>query len=50
MQAPELDYYRKIKVGLASIYERHGIVPPGGTGLNVCMCRDIYLQRNAILG
>ncbi len=48
MKAPDLDYYRKVKLGLAGIYEKYGIVPPGGTGLNVCMCRDIYLQRTAI--
>ena len=46
MKAPGLDYYRKVKTGLAEIYERHSIVPPGGTGLNVCMCRDIYRQQS----
>ena len=46
MKTPGLDYYRKVKAGLGEIYERHGIVPPGGRGLNVCMCRDIYHQRS----
>jgi hypothetical protein len=49
MKAPELDYYRKVKSGLASIYTRYGIIPPGGKGLNVCFDREIYLHRNSIL-
>jgi hypothetical protein len=49
MKAPEVDYYRKVKVGLTSIYERHGIIPPGGTGLNVCVCRDIYLRTERLV-
>jgi hypothetical protein len=46
MKTPGLDYYQKVKLGLAAIYKKYGIVPPGGTGLNVCMCRDIYLQKD----
>ncbi len=42
MQAPGLDYYRKVKEGLATIYETYGIVPPGSNGLNVCLCRDVW--------
>jgi hypothetical protein len=42
MQAPELDYYRKVKEGLSVIYEKYGIVPPGSNGLNVCLCRDVW--------
>jgi hypothetical protein len=42
MRAPGLDYYRKIKEGLARIYETYGVVPPGSNGLNVCMCRDVW--------
>jgi hypothetical protein len=44
MKAPELGYYQKVKQELARIYYQYGIVPPGAKGLNVCMCRDIYLQ------
>jgi hypothetical protein len=44
MKAPGLDYFRKVKVEMARIYKENGIIPPGGKGLNVCMCRDIYLQ------
>jgi hypothetical protein len=42
MRAPGLDYYRKIKQGLAHVYETYGIVPPGSNGLNVCLCRDVW--------
>ena len=45
MKAPELDYYRKVEIGLAAIYSKYGIIPPGAKGLNVCMCRDIYMQK-----
>jgi hypothetical protein len=43
--APGLDFYRKIKDGLANIYTKYDIIPPGSTGLNVCMCRDIWNHR-----
>ncbi len=45
MKAPDLGYYQKIKNGLSDIYCKYGLIPPGGKGLNVCMCRDIYLQN-----
>lgn len=45
MKAPELDYYQKVKEGFAKIYSKYGLIPPGAKGLNVCMCRDIYLQN-----
>lgn len=43
MKAPDLAYYREVITGLSRIYEENGIAPPGERGLNVCMCRDIYL-------
>ncbi|NLT35963.1 MAG: hypothetical protein GXX83_08700 [Gaiellales bacterium] len=49
MKTPGLDYYRRVKTGLAATYAKYGIVPPGGSGLNVCMCRDIYARRDSIL-
>lgn len=49
VRAPGLDYYRKAKEGLADIYERYGIEPPGGIGFNVCMCRDAWNHRSEIL-
>ncbi len=48
MRAPKLDYYRRFKVGLADIFRRYELEPPGGQGLNVCMCRDIQMHREAI--
>lgn len=50
MQAPGLEYYRKVKVGLADIYMKYGIEPPGGVGFNVCLCRDTWNHRSEILG
>lgn len=49
MEAPGLGYYRKIKEGLAEVYAKYGIVPPGSTGLNVCLCRDIWNHRSEIM-
>jgi len=49
MQAPGLNYYRKVKEGLAKIYARYGIEPPGSIGLNVCVCRDIWNHRSEII-
>ena len=44
-KAPGLDYYQKVKVGLAEIYEKYGIVPPGGAGFNVDIDKDIWQHR-----
>jgi hypothetical protein len=40
-EAPGLDYYRKIRNGIAEIFGKYKIEPPGGFGFNVCICRDI---------
>ena len=50
MKPPGLDYYRKVKEGLAKIYAKYGIEPPGSIGLNVCVCRDIWNRRSEIIG
>ena len=42
MKTPELAYYQEFKRELSRIYCQYGIEPPGGSGLNVCMCRDVY--------
>jgi hypothetical protein len=42
MKPPELEYYRAFRQKLSAIYSKYQIVPPGGSGLNVCICRDIY--------
>jgi hypothetical protein len=49
MRAPGLSYFRRIKAGLARIYETCGLEPPGGSGLNVCMCKDVHRHRRGIL-
>jgi hypothetical protein len=48
MEAPGLDYYRRVKEGLAAIYEKYHIEPPGSCGLNVCLCRDAWNHRQEI--
>ncbi len=47
-KAPGLDYYRKVKYGLAEIYEKYGIVPPGGAGFNVDIDKDIWRHRSEL--
>jgi hypothetical protein len=47
-KAPGIDYYRRAKEGLVELYHRHGINPPGGMGLNVCMCRDVALHAEEL--
>lgn len=48
-KAPALDYYQKVKFGLAEIYEQYGIIPPGGKGFNVDIDKDIWLHRSELL-
>ena len=42
MKAPDLDYFRRVKEMLAELYVKHGLIPAGGCGLNVCVEKDIY--------
>lgn len=42
MQAPDVDYYRRVKELFAELYQRYQLEPPGCRGLNVCMERDIW--------
>lgn len=44
MKAPSLNYYRNVINGLGEIYQKYQLEPPGGSGLHVCMCRDIFLN------
>lgn len=44
MKTPDLAFYQTVKNELSRIYKKHGVIPPGGKGLNVCIDRDIYLQ------
>jgi hypothetical protein len=48
-EAPGLDYYRRVRDGIAKIYDKYKIVPPGGFGFNVCLCRDTWNHCNEIL-
>lgn len=42
MQAPGVDYYRRVKELFAELYTRYQLEPPATRGLNVCMERDIW--------
>jgi hypothetical protein len=48
-KAPGLEYYQKVKQGLAEIYEEFGIIPPGGAGFNVCICKDICRHKEELV-
>jgi hypothetical protein len=48
-RAPGLEYYRRVKEGLADMYEKYGIKPPGGAGFNVDIDKDIWNHRSEIL-
>jgi hypothetical protein len=48
--APGLDYYRRARAGFAELFARNGLEPPGASGLNVCMCRDLSLLQSARQG
>jgi biotin synthase-related radical SAM superfamily protein len=43
MATPDLDYFRRVKDMLADLYSRYALSPAGGSGLNVCIEKDIYL-------
>jgi hypothetical protein len=38
---PGLDYYRRARRGFAELFAKYKLEPPGASGLNVCMCRDM---------
>lgn len=48
-KTPDLNYYRKIKQGLAVIYEKYGIVPPGDTALNSHIDRDVWRHKEELI-
>ena len=41
---PALDYYRRARQGFADLFARYKLEPPGASGLNVCLCRDLAIQ------
>ena len=47
MKAPDLDYFRRVKIMLAELYTKYGLTPAGGCGLNVCVEKDIYTYINS---
>jgi hypothetical protein len=42
MKAPDLDFFRKVKRGFAELYSKFGLEPPGASGVNICIDRDIW--------
>ena len=41
---PALDYYRRARQGFADLFAKYQLEPPGASGLNVCLCRDLAIQ------
>jgi hypothetical protein len=48
-EAPDFDYYRQLRYGLAEIYLKYECEPPGAAGFNVCLCRDVWNHRTEVL-
>jgi hypothetical protein len=46
--APALDYYRRARQGFAELFAKYELEPPGASGLNVCMCRDLVLRPDVL--
>lgn len=42
---PGLDYYRRAREGFIELFSKYSLEPPGASGLNVCMCRDLWRHR-----
>ena len=38
---PGLDYYRRARTGFRELFVKYNLKPPGASGLNVCLCRDL---------
>jgi hypothetical protein len=45
---PGFDYYRRAREGFANLFARYKLEPPGASGLNVCMCRDLSIHFQAV--
>ncbi|MEI7729314.1 MAG: radical SAM protein [Verrucomicrobiota bacterium] len=41
---PDLDYYRCARWGFLELFGKYNLKPPGASGLNVCMCRDLAMH------
>ncbi|MGO8745692.1 MAG: radical SAM protein [Thermoguttaceae bacterium] len=46
---PGLEYFRKLRKGMAAIYQKYAVEPFGDIGYNVNISRDIWNHREAIL-
>jgi len=46
---PGLEYFRKLRRGIAAIYQKYQVEPFGDIGFNVNISRDIWNHREAIL-
>ena len=46
MQAPDVDYYRRVKELFAELYTKHGLEPTKSRGVNVCIEREIWKYAN----
>jgi hypothetical protein len=44
---PGLDYYRRARQGFAELFAKYNLEPPGASGLNVCMCRDLFIHQRS---
>jgi len=42
MQAPDLDFYKRVKEMLAELYQKYNLEPTDSCGLNVCIERDVW--------
>jgi hypothetical protein len=43
---PGLDYYRRARQGFLELFAQYQLTPPGASGLNVCLCRDLVSMRS----
>jgi len=46
MQAPDIDYYKRVKDLYARLYTKYNLEPTCSRGLNVCVERDIWNYAN----
>jgi hypothetical protein len=45
---PAPDYYRLARQGFANLFAKYKLEPPGASGLNVCMCRDLSIHLQGV--
>ena len=42
VKTPDVEYYRAIKDAFGNLYTKYSLEPAGGSGLNVCVDKDIW--------